>query len=160
MSTGGAYGYARVTLGPFAGYFVGSCESMQIVLFVVLSVLKLSSSITELTGFSYQYEPCYWSIFFVATISSQIFGRKIFWRFILLIATVVMAILVTYCCALAPYANFEKNATVVNHAADAEDFFQHFPLAALFFVGIEFMPLACTSTQEVWFYLYQNLYTV
>jgi amino acid transporter len=160
----GIYGFVRVTISPFWGFMVALCEVIQTILYVASTVIPLGGTITEATGFPMAYEPLYWFIFFLLTISINIFSTEtIFWRFITVLASISLILMLIYVLGSLGQVDFNEYATANNHTADGdiddsegeqevflpETMVQNLPLSCWFFVGIEILPLAASQMNVV-----------
>jgi len=147
---GGAYGFARCTLGYYLGFMVGCCETIQYITYVASSAISLGSMITTLIPITIGYEPVIWLIFYITALVIYIIGGATFWRFSTTIGVVSTLILLMFCLGSLPWVDFQSNAAVNGEwfVGGASEFFFVFPLAAGFYVGVEALNLCCEDVEN------------
>eukprot|EP01033_Poteriospumella_lacustris_P024782 gene24782-gene21542 len=106
--SGGSYGFVRVCLGPFFGYFVGCCETLQNIAYVATAVITSSKMISTVFHTSANYEPIYWTFFFITSIAINIIGGNVFWKFSRYIGIISLLIILLYIVAAAQFSDFSK----------------------------------------------------
>ena len=154
---GGSYGFARVTVGPYFGYLIGCCESIESIIYVPSTLLVFGSLLSTLFVTSPSLEPIWWLLFYVSANFLHIGGGNFFWTFNSLIGFVSLILIVLYCVATPPFLDFEANVTdqtVQFEGSSANDdsptrFLQYVHLVAWFFVGVEGLPLSCIEAKDV-----------
>ncbi len=150
--SGGAYGFARVTLGPLGGYLVGCCESIENILYVPAALILFGSMLTTLLGVSADLEPVWWLLFYLSALAIQTRGGALFWGFTILFGIVSLLLVVLYCLATPARADFRQYA---HHSYSDDVSFEvrqclkYLPLASWWFVGVEGLPLACNLAHDV-----------
>eukprot|EP01038_Epipyxis_sp_PR26KG_P011974 gene11974-16027_t len=156
---GGSYAYIRLTMGPLLGFMTGCCESIEYILYVVASVYPLGELVTEITGISRFYEPSYWFVFFLISLSAQVFSQRIFWWFSNGLAVITILSIVLYVVIVIVHLVMGDDVSELSyqHQHDKNDtissiaikFMRCLPLAAWFFVGVECLPLAGNTVKKV-----------
>ena len=153
--SGGTYGVVRVTLGHLPGYLVGTCEALQNVLYVSLSVGTLSKYITLMTDYDEKFEPLYWVVFYltIGIISSN--HRTLFWRSMWMFGVFMCVMLLLYCTTTRAedvnFAKYTKDPAVTNvpYHEEVYHFFQQLPLPSFFFnLSIKPLQLACRESMN------------
>eukprot|EP01031_Cornospumella_fuschlensis_P039988 gene39988-48712_t len=104
---GGSYGFTRAVLGPVTGFFVGVCESLEYILYVAAAVV----SCELLCGDLFKYhngtvKPLYYLLLYAITVPVHLYGGKIFWVYSTVAGIVTLAVVIIYCLALTPHADF------------------------------------------------------
>lgn len=153
---GGMYGFIRLTVGPYTGFFVGCCEIVQNILCVTTTVQPIGWMITEMTGWQAKYEPIYWVIFYVTALLICTAKEKIFWRFNAFIAILSIVLIVIFLLGSFPYVNYSKYS-YRGHAFTASGVYffdglamlENLPTASWLFMGVELVPLAGGSAIDV-----------
>ncbi len=153
--SGGLYGFVRVTVSPFWGFIVATCEVIQNIFYVASTVIPLGEMVTEGTQLPKSYEPIYWLIFFIISLSINIKGGLTFWRFVGLMATSSVLFLLIYIFGSMPQVDFDEHAMDPGHKTSGTQYFtgitllRNLPLSCWFFVGVEILPLAGAQTAVV-----------
>ena len=143
---GGAYGLARCTLGFYAGFLVGICETIEYISYVALSTVSLAQLISSVFTSATGYEPVIGLGFYASALLVHIFGGKLFWSFNLVAAIVSLAFLLMFIFGSLPYVDFQRNAVTQNgeyFVGGMSEFLRVLPLAAWFFVGVEALNMSC-----------------
>eukprot|EP01034_Spumella_vulgaris_P031457 gene31457-38851_t len=142
--SGGTYGLARVTLGVFPAFLIGSCETMEYVLYVAFSTGACSQMITILGETDDKYQPYYFAMIYVSIIVIHLSCERAFWNCSSLIGLFVLTMSLLYCVAATPnHGDFDHNVTKVLVETTSIDWFRIIPSASFFFVGVETLPLSC-----------------
>jgi len=143
---GGAYGLARCTLGFYAGFLVGCCETAEYICYVAVSAISLAQIVTSVFDSVVGYEPVIWLAFYVSALIVHVCGGKFFWYFNALAAIVSFLLVVIYCLGSFQYMNFDVNAATENgqyFVGGFSNFLRVLPIAAWFFVGVEALNMSC-----------------
>ena len=160
ITSGGAYGVARVTLGVFPGYLVACCDSIESVLYVATSAVALGQMITTISHGSASLEPIYWCVIYISALLIQGWGGHLFWKVNLLLAFVSLGIIIIYVLGSIQFADFSHYANwdaqsgeSGSHLSDwfrggMYKFMRIFPLPCWFFIGVESISIACKDTNE------------
>lgn len=154
VSKGGAYGFARVAIGPFWGYMVALCEILQNIFYVTATVIPLGEMLTLALGTPQHFEPLYWILFFVTSIYINISGQKLFWKTNFILGAVSLILLVIYILGSFGFVNFHSWATTdaggeQDRIFDSWKWFSHLPLSVWFYIGVEMLPLAARDCKDV-----------
>lgn len=163
---GGSFVLARCTISFYAGFIVGCLEILEYITYVSSSVIALSQMICTLGNCSLDYQPVIWLCFYIFCLILHIIGGRIFWYVNNLLAVISIGILLIYCLGSLKYVNFQENAMIQNttittipndqtilndnqyFVGGISTFFQVFPLAAWFFVGIESVFFAASRVKD------------
>lgn len=153
-TTGGAYGFVRVTLGPHAGNWIAGCETLSYLLHAALCVHYIGLAVTKMTRYSVVYEPIYWVLTYSTMLLTHLFTGSYIWRITTILFALSALVLAVYCIATSPEMNFATN--VLNSPVSAfkgttTDFMEHLPYAMWFFFGLSSVPLASEYAAEVCF---------
>jgi len=148
---GGAYGLARCTLGFYAGFMVGCCESAEYICYVALSAVSLGSIIITIIPFLTLYQPLIWLLFYASALSVYIFGGKIFWRINIGLGIASVVIILVFCFGSLHWVNTERYATSIDgkwFIGGFTSFLRVIPISTWFFVGVESLNMACDDVVE------------
>eukprot|EP01031_Cornospumella_fuschlensis_P025482 gene25482-30765_t len=143
---GGSYGYVRCALGPFTGYMVGFCESVEYIMYVAASVAVFGDVIPMMTGASHELAPIYWLIFYVIGFLTIVPGGQLFWQFSNYQAMLCLLLILMYCFGGMSEVNFEKYDSYF--IGGGKSFMEYYPIAAWFYVGVEAMTLSCEDIAD------------
>lgn len=150
--SGGAYGFVRMSVGPFLGFLAGCCESIQMILYVASSVIPLGEMLTSIFGTSVWIEPIWWIIFYITSLAINLFGASVFWRFNRFIGITSLALILLYIIISIPNARFTDYAINGNDVPQSEmkpvNFFEYLPQATWLFIGVEMIPLTSTDCRN------------
>jgi ethanolamine permease len=150
---GGVYGFIRATTGPYLGFVVGCCETMQNIIYVSATAIPLSRMITSACDLPSNFEPLFWLLFYVISLGINIAGGQVFWKFNFTVGCVSLLLILIYIFGTIQYADFEKyveqSKAVSDHAFDGKGMMEYLPLAAWFFIGVEYLPLCGRDCSEV-----------
>jgi ethanolamine permease len=145
--SGGSYGFVRVCLGPFFGYLIGCCETMQNIAYVISAVIPFGQMLTMLFKAKSKYEPAYWTFFFLSAVAINVAGGKTFWWFSRIIGIVSLLLVLIYIGTTAQFGDFNTYAEATS-TFSAENFIVYLPLASWYYIGVEALPLACVDCEK------------
>ena len=72
--TGGAYSFARTSMGPWAGYITGIAENIEFVLTPAVIVFFISSYLSAIFGTAPEFQPVYWILCYALFVGLNIVG--------------------------------------------------------------------------------------
>lgn len=149
--SGGSYGFARVTLGPFIGYIVGYCDAFRCLSYVIGRVFLLGMMATEIFDTHQRYEPLYWLIFFIPCVAFDSLDSVSFWRTISVFSLVSLLVTTLYVLSSSPNYNFEHNVIQsdygTKHGFDV--FLLAISAASRVYLGITTIPLCSEEVKNV-----------
>lgn len=158
--TGGAYSFARASMGPWGGFITGLAETLEYVLttaaVVYFSTGYADSILTALTGISLPIW-AWWLILYALFVGLNAAGSAISFRFALVVAIISLAVLATMAVAAIASGSLDS-AKLFDIAPDPgqTEFLPHgllpilfaLPFAVWFFLGIEELPLAAEEAHN------------
>jgi ethanolamine permease len=158
--TGGAYSFARASMGPWGGFVTGLAETLEYVLttaaVVYFSTGYADSILHTLTGVSLPIW-AWWIILYAIFVGLNAAGSAISFRFALVVAIISLAVLATMAVA-AIVAGGLDTAKLFDITPDKGQsaFLPHgvapilfaLPFAVWFFLGIEELPLAAEEAHN------------
>ncbi len=157
--TGGAYSFARTSMGPWGGFVTGLAENMEyiftpaVIAFFAGSYLKAVFAGTFLGALP---DPIWWGALYLVFISLNILGAHLSFRFAFGITLVALAVLVVFFGAALPKADlgrylFDIKAEAGGTAAfpfGLKGIVMALPFAVWFYLGIEELPLASEEMHD------------
>jgi ethanolamine permease len=157
--TGGAYSFARTSMGPWGGFVTGLAENMEyiftpaVIAFFAGSYLKAVFAGTPLGALP---DPIWWAVLYVAFIALNVLGAHLSFRFALVITFIAIAVLVLFFGAALPHVDFAKYLFDIapqpgGTAAfpfGATGIVMALPFAVWFYLGIEELPLASEEMHD------------
>ncbi len=156
--TGGAYSFARSSMGPWGGFVTGLAENIEYV--VTPAVVVWFAGAYAQPVFSELFnvdiaQPWWWLIFYVIFVGLNIIGIEATMRFSVVIAVISLAVLAVFFIAAIP--NFDADL-LSNIAADeggtsflpfgVAGIFAALPFAIWFYLAIEELPLAAEESMD------------
>jgi ethanolamine permease len=156
--TGGAYSFARSSMGPWGGFITGVAENIEYVVTPVVVVYFASiyaqSVFNDLFGFELGL-PWWWLIFYAIFVGLNIIGIEATMRFSVVIAVISLAVLAVFFVLAIP--NFDASL-LTNIVADeggtsflpfgVAGIFAALPFAIWFYLAIEELPLAAEESMD------------
>ncbi len=98
--TGGAYSFARSTMGPWGGYITGLAENVMYVLTPAVIVFFMGSYMTSIVGTPANLQPLWWIGFYVMFVGLNTLGVEQSLKAALVITLLALACLVVLLVAL------------------------------------------------------------
>jgi ethanolamine permease len=156
--TGGAYSFARSSMGPWGGFVTGLAENIEYVVTPVVVVYFASiyaqSVFNDLFGLELGL-PWWWLIFYVIFVGLNILGIEATLRFSVVICLISLAVLAVFFVMAIP--NFDAaNLTNIAPGEGGSSFlpfgiggiFAALPFAIWFYLAIEELPLAAEESMD------------
>lgn len=162
--TGGAYSFARATMGPWGGFITGLAESIEYIVttsvIVWFSAYYLNSAIADLGGPDFAaagFDWVEWVILFVVFIGLNALGAAIGFRFALVVAIISIAVIAFFAISAIATGSVHFDKLLDIAPQDGQSSFLPFgsigilfslPFAIWFFLGIEELPLAAEESHQ------------
>ena len=158
-NVGGAYGFARVTTGPFLGFIVGFFDSISNIIYVSLFV-RTCVQFFQLCFYegdvNEDLDPLWWAVLYVGTFVMQMLMQQHSFKFISLFGFVCVCIPIIYILGTAHLQDFKTNVTDLEKLLQHESFAQGsvgmarlLPLSSLMYFGVDMVCLVCEDTRDV-----------
>ena len=163
--TGGAYSFARATMGPWGGFVTGLAENVEYVLTPAVIVFFIGSYLSQIFGTGPEFQPVYWAAAYILFVGLNLIGVELSFRVSLIVTIAALAILVVFWISALPNIEFSKFA--LNIGADAEGkaveladgkgpflpfgisgVLATLPFAVWLFLAIEQLPLAAEESVD------------
>ncbi len=151
--TGGAYSFARSSMGPWGGYVTGLAENMEYILTPAVIVVGIGGYLGAIFETPESWQPFWWLIAYTLFIGLNIWGVEISFRFSVVITLLALLILGVF--YLGALSHFD-----LNHALNIEPeagrskwlplggkgILAALPFAIWFYLAIEQLPLAAEES--------------
>ncbi len=159
--TGGAYSFARSTLGPWGGFITGLAENIEYVLTPAVINFFIGSYLTAIFGTPPEYQPLWWLGSYIIFVSLNIAGVELSFKATLVVTIAALTVLVIFWLTAIPVMDFSRWA--LNIAADGTELpegggiwfpmgyygiLAALPFAVWLFLAIEQLPLAAEETHD------------
>lgn len=151
--SGGAYGFIRVTLGPYLGYLVGCLESLHTLTYPVFILNNHATFIVDAIGGDYKiFMPIITFILYFIVVLANSRKKNDFWYIILIGGTSALILILLYF-VLSFYNIEEKRLNYYNEndvlfSGGISQFLSLLPNPAVQFRGIELLPLSCNEVKN------------
>eukprot|EP01100_Stratorugosa_tubuloviscum_P000533 TRINITY_DN1118_c1_g1_i6.p1 TRINITY_DN1118_c1_g1~~TRINITY_DN1118_c1_g1_i6.p1 ORF type:complete len:540 (-),score=141.99 TRINITY_DN1118_c1_g1_i6:49-1668(-) len=152
--SGGAYGYARATMGRTIGFCVGIAEAIEFTFTVASIVVAIGAIMTVVVGMHHETEPIWWFAAYSISIVIHLWGGHVLW--LSFVIPVIISILIIFMLFLGSIkywdiSQFAFNVEPQSHGNSwfvdgAPGFFKSIPSAIWFYLAIEQIPLAAEET--------------
>jgi ethanolamine permease len=151
--SGGMYGFARVTVGPWLGFMVGMFESVGNILYTMYGMLQLGYYLCFITETPRKWVPFFWLLFYSVMLTNEFLGRKYYFKLMRGLAILILLIFLFYIGISIPKTHTQKYFSTSN---DIENTFFYgadltivsLQFAAFMFFGIEIIPLVSDEVKE------------
>jgi ethanolamine permease len=147
---GGAYSFARTSMGPWAGYITGLAENMEYILTPAVIVVGVGGYLGAIFQTAPSFAPLWWVACYVVFVAFNIGGVAMSFRVSVAITICALAILVVFYAGAAPLFNLhrwalEGGAWLPKGWAGV---FAALPFALWVYLGIEQLPLAAEESHD------------
>ncbi len=148
--TGGAYSFARTSMGPWAGYITGLAENMEYILTPAVIVVGLGGYLGAIFGTAPAYAPLWWVFCYLLFVAFNIWGVELSFRVSLAITLAALTALLIFFVGAAPLFNLQKwalnSGAWVPHGSTGV--LRALPFALWVYLGIEQLPLAAEESSN------------
>lgn len=163
--TGGAYSFARASMGPWGGFVTGLCENVEYVLTPAVAVSFLATYLEAVFETPPAWLPVYWIAGYAVFIALNIWGVELSFKVTVVVTLAALACLALFWITALPVADFQRFALNIGAGPDGKPvelpqgggpllpFGLHGALAALpfavwLFLAIEQLPLAAEESLD------------
>lgn len=163
--TGGAYSFARASMGPWGGFVTGLCENVEYVLTPAVIVSFLATYLAAVFETPPAWLPAYWLAGYAIFVTLNIRGVELSFKVTVVVTLASLACLAVFWISALPVAEFSRYALNIDAGPDGKPvelaqgggpllpFGLHGVLAALpfavwLFLAIEQLPLAAEESLE------------
>jgi ethanolamine permease len=152
--TGGAYSFARSSMGPWGAYITGLAENMEYILTPAVIVVGIGGYLGAVFDTPDAWAPLWWAVVYGIFVGLNISGVEITFRFTVIITLLALLILAVFWVGTLPHVDFEQFALDVPPDPGASRWLPHgirgvfaaLPFAVWFYLAIEQLPLAAEES--------------
>lgn len=163
--TGGAYSFARASMGPWGGFVTGLCENVEYVLTPAVIVSFLATYLAGVFETPPAWLPAYWVAGYAVFVALNVRGVELSFKVTVIVTLASLACLAVFWISALPITDFNRHALNIGAGPDGKPvelaqgggsllpFGLHGALAALpfavwLFLAIEQLPLAAEESME------------
>ena len=147
--TGGAYSFARASMGPWGGYITGLAENMEYILTPATIVVGIGGYLGSIFGTASIYEPVWWLICYVVFVVLNIWGVEMSFRVSAITTLCALTVLVVFYAGALPILDLSRWALAgIIFSRGTNGIFAALPFALWLYLGIEQLPLAAEETRD------------
>jgi ethanolamine permease len=163
--TGGAYSFARSSMGPWGGFITGLAENIEYVLTPAVVVFFTGSYLTQIFGTPAAVQPLWWLICYVIFVGLNLLGVETSFKVTVVITVMALAVLAIYWVSALPHFAFGRWALNIVAGPDGKPaelpgghgpflpfgwagVLASLPFAVWLFLAIEELPLAAEETHD------------
>jgi ethanolamine permease len=163
--TGGAYSFARASMGPWGGFVTGLCENVEYVLTPAVVVSFLATYLAAVFGTPPAWLPAYWIAGYAVFVALNVFGVELSFRVTVVVTLAALACLAVFWISALPVAEFSRYALNIGVGPDGaaveladgngpwlpfgpKGVFMALPFAVWLFLAIEQLPLAAEEATD------------
>src|SRR5580698_10176791 len=145
--TGGAYSFARTSMGPWAGYVTGLAENMEYILTPATIVVGIGGYLGAIFSTPKSMEPLWWIASYAVFVALNVYGVELSFKFSIAIAMAALAALAVFWIGAIPHLDFHRWALdVPSHGWNGV--LTALPFALWFYLAIEQLPLAAEESHD------------
>ena len=163
--TGGAYSFARTTMGPWGGYTTGLAENIAFVIAPAGNIFFMGTYLGAIFGTDPALQPLWWLAGYGVMLALSFRGLDISMRVLVIITVAAIATLVFFCISAIPSLDFAKHALNIGIGTDGKamelpdgngpwlpfgvtGIFFSLPFAVYMFLAIEQLPLTAEESHS------------
>jgi ethanolamine permease len=163
--TGGAYSFARASMGPWGGFVTGLCENVEYVLTPAVVASFLATYLAAVFETPAAWLPAYWIAGYAVMLVLNVYGVELSFKVTVIITVAALACLVVFWLSALPVAEFKRYALNIGAAPDGSAVelpsgggpwlpfglhgaFAALPFAVWLFLAIEQLPLAAEESMD------------
>lgn len=163
--TGGAYSFARTTMGPWGGFITGLAESIEYIMTPAVIVFFIGSYLTGIFETPASFQPLWWVGSYAIFVLLNYWGVELSFKVSVAVTLMALTVLVGFCISALPHADFTRWALNIGADADGKMIelpngggtflpfgltgaFAALPFAVWLFLGIEELPLAAEESHD------------
>jgi ethanolamine permease len=147
---GGAYSFARTSMGPLAGYITGLAENMEYILTPAVIVVGVGGYLGAIFGTSAAWEPVWWLLCYAIFVGLNVWGVEMAFHVSVLVTLVAIAVLLVFWIGAAPHFDLARWASPYFPPGSGKlrATLVELPFALWLYLGIEQLPLAAEESHE------------
>ncbi|MDP1839910.1 MAG: amino acid permease [Reyranella sp.] len=163
--TGGAYSFARASMGPWGGFITGLCENVEYVLTPAVVVSFLATYLAAVFETQPAWLPLYWIGCYAIFIALNVWGVELSFKVTVVVTVAALACLALFWITALPVADFQRFALNIGAGPDGKPVelpegggpllpfglygaLAAMPFAVWLFLAIEQLPLAAEESLD------------
>ncbi len=163
--TGGAYSFARASMGPWGGFITGLCENVEYVLTPAVVVSFLATYLAAVFETPPVWLPLYWIGCYAVFIVLNVWGVELSFKVTVVVTLAALACLILFWITALPVADFQRFALNIGAGPDGKPVelpngggpllpfgfygaLAAMPFAVWLFLAIEQLPLAAEESLD------------
>jgi ethanolamine permease len=163
--TGGAYSFARTTMGPWGGYVTGLAESIEYIMTPAVIVFFIGSYLTGIFETPTSLQPLWWIAAYAIFVLLNYWGVELSFKVSVAVTVMALAVLAAFCLSALRHIDFARWALNIGAGPDGKMIelptgggsllpfglggaFAALPFAVWLFLGIEELPLAAEESHD------------
>jgi ethanolamine permease len=161
--TGGAYSFARTSMGPWAGYITGIAENIEFVLTPAVIVFFISSYLSAIFGTAPEFQPVYWVLCYALFVGLNIIGVELSFKVTVTVTLMALAVLAFFYVSVVFSGQLDFSRWALNIGSDGTELpngngpflpmgiggiLAALPFAVWLFLAIEQLPLAAEESHD------------
>ena len=163
--TGGAYSFARSTMGPWGGYITGLAESIEYIMTPAVIAFFIGTYLSGIFETDASFEPVYWFGCYVLFGLLNYWGVELSFKVSVIVTVLALCVLMVFIVSALPHAEFSRYALNIVRGPGGEPqllaagggplfpfglsgAFSALPFAVWLFLGIEELPLAAEEAHD------------
>jgi ethanolamine permease len=163
--TGGAYSFARSTMGPWGGFVTGLAESIEYIMTPAVIVFFIGSYLTGIFETSPALQPLWWIASYLVFAALNYWGVELSFRVSVVVTISALLVLLIFIVSALPHADFTRWALNIGVGPDGKAIelpngggeflpfgwsgaFAAMPFAVWLYLGIEELPLAAEEAHD------------
>jgi len=147
---GGAYSFARTSMGPWAGYITGLAENMEYILTPAVIVVGIGGYLGAVFGTPHAWEPLWWLLAYGVFVALNIWGVEMTFQVSVVVTLLALAVLLVFWIGAAPHFDLARWAAPYFPAGRTKlsSTWLELPFALWLYLGIEQLPLAAEESHD------------
>ena len=147
---GGAYSFARTSMGPWAGYITGLAENMEYILTPAVIVVGIGGYLGAVFGTPASWQPFWWLVCYGLFVALNIWGVEMTFFVSLVVTLIALAVLVVFWAGAVPHFDLARWATPYfpPGVSPWKASVVQLPFALWLYLGIEQLPLAAEESHD------------
>ncbi|MBX7145717.1 MAG: amino acid permease [Alphaproteobacteria bacterium] len=163
--TGGAYSFARASMGPWGGFITGLAENIEYVLTPAVIVFFIGSYLGTIFGTDPSFQPLWWLAGYIVFVTLNVIGVELSFRISVIVTLLALTVLAVFWISAIPHFDFTKWALNIGVNPEGQaiqlaegggsflpfgvkGIFASLPLAVWLFLAIEQLPLAAEESHD------------
>ena len=147
---GGAYSFARTTMGPWGGYITGLAENMEYILTPAVIVVGVGAYLGAIFSTPAGWAPLWWLVCYAVFVGFNVWGVELSFQVSVVITLCALAILVVFYVGAAPRFDLHRWALEGGGWLPRgwPGVLRCLPFALWVYLGIEQLPLAAEESHD------------